>query len=130
MVVGIFEDKSKWKKVTYGYNGTDLVPLKLNASGELVDTVDVASGFEQIVVSNAHSETLTSATYGAATKAMITVEGNSIRARFDGTAPTTTIGHLYLVGATITLTGHDITHFKAIAVGSDATLSVTYSSEA
>jgi hypothetical protein len=91
---------------------------------------DVASAFETITVTNAHSETLTSATYGSATKAYITVADNSIRVRWDGTAPTTALGHLCDSGSIIELTGHDITHFKAIAVGADAVLSVTYSAEA
>jgi len=45
MVAGIFEDKSKWKKgvVIYGYDGTDLVPLKINADGELVVNLEAAT---------------------------------------------------------------------------------------
>jgi hypothetical protein len=45
MVAGIFEDKSKWKKgvVIYGYDGTDLVPLKINADGELIVNLEAAT---------------------------------------------------------------------------------------
>jgi hypothetical protein len=39
----IAEDKSKWKMVTYGYDGTNLVPLKLNADGELVVNLEASA---------------------------------------------------------------------------------------
>jgi hypothetical protein len=39
----IAEDKSKWKMVTYGYDGTNLVPLKLNADGELVVNIEASA---------------------------------------------------------------------------------------
>jgi hypothetical protein len=118
--------------VAYGKNGTTLVALKTNSNGELQvnDAPRQASAFETIIVSNAHAEILTVATYGAATKAIITVETNPVRVRWDGTAPTTAIGHLCAAGSTIEITDHDITHFKAIATGADATLSITYSVEA
>lgn len=85
------------------------------------------SGFESITVSNAHAESLT--VPATATKAFITTSGNSVRVRWDGTAPTTSVGHLVEIGSVIELDGHDMTHFQAIAIGSDAVLSVTYSKE-
>lgn len=58
-----------------------------------------------------------------------TVESQPIRYRFDGTAPTSSVGHPALAGATIVLVGaNSITHLKAIrSGGTDATLSCTYS---
>jgi hypothetical protein len=91
--------------------------------------VEQAAAFETITVTNAHAESLTSATYGSSTKAFISVAQNSVRVRWDGVAPTTSIGHLCEIGAMIELSGHDITHFQAIAVGTDSILSVTYSTE-
>jgi hypothetical protein len=88
-----------------------------------------ATAFETLTVTNAVAKILTAVTYGTATNALITVEGNSVRVRWDGTAPTTTVGHLCVVGTMLEIAGHDITHFKAISVGADATLSVTYSEE-
>jgi hypothetical protein len=45
MVSNIAEDKNRWKKgvVTYGYDGTTLVPLKLNADGELVVNIEASA---------------------------------------------------------------------------------------
>ena len=88
-----------------------------------------ATGFETLPITNAAAVPLTIATYGTATKAFISVANNAIRVRWDGTAPTTTVGHLCDVGSAIELLGHDITHFQAIAVGSDSIITVTYSTE-
>ncbi len=59
--------------------------------------------------------------------AFITVEAQSVRVRFDGTAPTASVGHLFAAGDTITLCDQvEIANFHAIAVSADATLHVTY----
>ena len=58
---------------------------------------------------------------------VITTETNSIRYRYDGTAPTASIGHLMTAGTALVLIGYDtITQFQAIASGADATIMVTY----
>lgn len=98
-------------------------------------------GFEAITVSTA-AVALTTATYQVsvdnggskdrvtAKLATITVETDSIRVRFDGTAPTSTNGHLFQAGDVIELVSMtQVKNFKAIrssaAVG-DAKLMVTY----
>lgn len=103
-----------------------VLSLLESIASDVSDTVAVP-GFESITVTNAHAESLT--VPATATKAIITIEGNSVRIRYDGMAPTTSVGHLHEIGDVIELSGHDLTHFKAIAIGSDAVLSVTYSTE-
>ena len=104
-------------------------PLLLDTTGAMYvnagDRPD-AIGFQAITVTNAAAVSLTS----SGTRAIVSVEGNSVRVRWDGTAPTTSVGHLLASGAMIELTGNDLATFKAIAVGADAIISVTYSSEA
>lgn len=91
-----------------------------------------AIGYESVTVSTA-AKALTAATYGDAKHALITVDANPIRYRLDGTAPTTTEGHLVLASATATMTielksTDQIKRFQAIRQGSaDAILKVTYS---
>ena len=56
-------------------------------------------------------------------QAFVSIETNPIRWRADGTAPTTTTGHLANAGATISLAGHqNVVNFKMIATGSSATV--------
>lgn len=63
-----------------------------------------------------------------AQRAVITTEDQSMRYTYDGTAPTTTVGHLATAGTIITLNGYDnIANFKAIRTGgSSAEINVTY----
>src|SRR5512133_163434 len=63
-----------------------------------------------------------------ATSALITVEGQAIRFRLDGTAPTASVGHQLNPGDSLQLEGYDaIARFLAIRVdAADATLRVTY----
>lgn len=101
-------------------------------SGDRLQTssaINKADSFETITVTNAVAKVLTPATYLTSTKATISVAQNTVRVRWDGTAPTTSVGHLCEVGTILEMNGHDITHFQAISIGTDAILSVTYSSE-
>ena len=62
-----------------------------------------------------------------ATTALLTVEGDSLRFRLDGTAPTAAIGHLVPAGGSLTLEGYDnIKNFRAIRVTTDATVRVSF----
>lgn len=83
---------------------------------------------EAKTVTNAAVVSLTQATYLDAALAIITVENNTIKVRWDGSDPTTTTGHTLQAGDTLKLelTG-DIYHFRAIASGADAIIRVTYS---
>jgi hypothetical protein len=94
----------------------------------LTPEISYAFAFESVTVTNAAAVSLTQATYDAARMAIITVEDNPVRIRWDGTAPTTAVGHLLSVGDTFTLHfSADIFHFQAIATGGNAVLRVTYS---
>lgn len=87
----------------------------------------VPSGYEAITVANT-AKTLTAGTYGSAQKAIMTLETAQIRVRFDGTAPTTSEGHLVEVGDVITLNaGSQMSTFQAIRTGATSgVLKVTY----
>lgn len=87
-----------------------------------------AFAYESIDVTSAHAEGFTIATMDGAVAANITVENNSVRARWDGTDPETDEGHLLAPGDQIKLDfTADLYHFRAIATGGDAILRVTYS---
>lgn len=92
--------------------------------------------FEKLTVSNT-SKALTSTVYfvQSATNApnkiadfaTISVEGDQIRYRLDGTAPDSTTGHLLGIGDVLTLSSaNDIRNFRAIRVTADATIQVSY----
>jgi hypothetical protein len=84
--------------------------------------------YESLTITNAVAVPLTLATFDGALSANITVEGNPIRVRWDGTAPTTAEGHLLQAGDQIKMDfTADIWHFRAIATGANATIRVTYS---
>jgi hypothetical protein len=87
-----------------------------------------AFAYEALAITNAAAVPLTVATAQGAFTANITVEGNPVRVRWDGTAPTTTEGHLLQSGDSMKLDfTADIWKFRAIATGANATLRVTYS---
>lgn len=91
--------------------------------------------FEQLTVTNSAVTVLTEARYNPgkssqrANKAVVTVEdsgGSGVRTRMDAD-PTTSVGHLSGNRDVIYLnTYEEIVAFKAIAVLSNITLSVTY----
>jgi hypothetical protein len=84
--------------------------------------------YESLTITSGAAVPLTLATFDGALTANITVENNPIRVRWDGTAPTTTEGHLLQSGDQLKLDfTADIWHFKAIATGADSKLRVTYS---
>lgn len=94
-----------------------------------------ATDFESITVSNVSigftaSKILQNETGGFkrhCTKALFTVETNSIRFRLDGTAPTATVGHLMAAGDSFLVTGDtNITNLRLIRQSADATVMVTY----
>jgi hypothetical protein len=92
-----------------------------------------AFDFEQVIVDNtAGGVGLTAAKYAKAAMAYITIDGAdglTLRYRYDGGAPTSSIGHLAYTGDPIVLeSAEDIANFKAIRTGSTSlTLNITYS---
>ena len=90
----------------------------------------IASEYESLTIDNtAGGIALTAAKYGTCRKAFITVETAQIRYTYDGTPPTTTVGHLANAYDIIDLTSaEDIAAFRAIRVGSvSGTIHCTYS---
>ena len=90
---------------------------------------EAAYNFETVSITTS-STTITS-TVGLmnAHRAVITCEGDQIRFRYDGTAPTSTVGHILNPGDKLILEGRsNILSFRAIrssAATADATLAIT-----
>lgn len=83
---------------------------------------------ESITVTNAAAVGFTRDTLDSALEVMVTVENNPIRVWYDGSTPTTSVGHLLASGDSIILTGGIAAlNFLAIATGANAILRVTYS---
>ena len=62
-----------------------------------------------------------------AVKAFVTVETNTIRMRFDGTAPDSSTGHALVAGDFITVSGEqNVANIKMIRASADATVQITY----
>lgn len=98
---------------------------------EWSDKPKVGFDFETLTVGNT-AITLTASKYRPvgeqADSAFITLEGGDIRYRYDGTSPTSSVGHLLSSGGYLILVGQNqMEKFKAIRVGgTDGTFSVTY----
>lgn len=58
--------------------------------------------------------------------ALVSVEGNSVRWRDDGTNPTASVGQLIPVGSIVTFLGDSMSAVKFIQVSATATLNVSY----
>ena|SRR3990167_9045294 len=90
-----------------------------------------AFAHESITVTDT-AQTFTAATYltgsEKAKRAIITIESAQIRYTYDGTTPTSSVGHLCNPFDVISLIGSDnITNFRAIRAGStNAAIKVTY----
>lgn len=101
-----------------------------------VYAAEATSGFahESVTIADTAGGTaLTSATYNpdgepGAVRAVLTLEAAQIRWTYDGTAPTTTVGHLMETGEKIALDGAEtIRQFRAIRTGATSgVLHVTY----
>lgn len=95
-----------------------------------------AYGYEAVTVSNTAigctaSKLYNTPTEGAIRKAHeihVTIETDSVRYRFDGSNPTSTVGHLATPGTVIAIKGpHNIARFLMIRVTGDASAKITYS---
>lgn len=85
--------------------------------------------YESVTVDNTVGGVfLTRATYDRARNAFMTLESAQIRFTKDGTAPTTSVGHLLQVGQTLNLDGsNEIKNFRAIRTGAaSGVLKVSY----
>jgi hypothetical protein len=101
-----------------------------------IQGIQPAIGFEQITVSSVGIgctpttfETFesTNQTRKQAKFATLTIENNSIRVRFDGTDPTSSVGHLLTAGQSFELQSiGQIRNCRMIRQTADAIVTVTY----
>ncbi len=91
-------------------------------------TLVKAKNFEQITVDDtAGGKGLTSSEYTGSLFAKVQVETAEIRYTEDGTAPTTTVGHIGSVYDIIYVSFQDFATFKAIRTGTTSgKLNITY----
>lgn len=92
-------------------------------------TVDATVGGVALTATKHHPvNTESSNDTRSAVRVFITVEGGQIRYNYDGTAPTSTTGHLLNAGDALVLVADDaIANFRAIRTGgTSGTLMVTY----
>ncbi len=103
----------------------------------IFDRDRAAGGYEAITVSNTSGgigfskterEPVSGLYKGSSAQTVFcTLETAQIRFTLDGTAPTTSVGHLLEAGQTLTIKNPgDIKNFRAIRTGSDASLKCTY----
>lgn len=105
-------------------------------SGQIVQTrPTIGYDFEALTVSTG-VQVLTAAKYknsttsGGASAAFITNSGASIRYRYDGTSPSSTVGHILADGGILVLNGQNqMENFKCTRVSSDSEISVTFERE-
>lgn len=102
------------------------VPILQRISGDYV-----GFAYEALTISTT-AVALTAAKYISGDRkarvAHITVEAQALNYTYDGTTPTSSVGHNLTAGSVLTLSGYaNIAAFRAIrSGGSDATLKVTY----
>lgn len=95
----------------------------------------IGFSFEQLTVTSGvqvltPSKYKDSDTIGGAASAFITNDGDAIRYTYDGTTPSTTVGHKLADGGVLVLTGQNqMSSFKCYAVSSNSTISITYERE-
>lgn len=96
----------------------------------------IGFAFEQLTVADSvkiltASKYMPSTTSGGAQAALLTNDGADIRYTYDGTTPTTTVGHLLPDGGSLTLTGQNqMASFQAIRTGSvSSIITITYERE-
>jgi CO dehydrogenase/acetyl-CoA synthase alpha subunit len=103
----------------------------VNAPSESVSlSGSIASEYEALTIDNtAGGIACTAAKYTGCRRAFMTLETAQIRFTIDGTAPTTTVGHILDIGDILKLdSAEDIAAFRAIRTGgTSGSLRCTYS---
>jgi hypothetical protein len=100
--------------------------MSLPGAYEVVTASATAKGF---TATNISPTNVAAAMYGrVAESVLLTVEGDTIRFRIDGTAPTTSLGHALGTGAILELEGREtISQFLAInTAASTSTVRATF----
>ena len=106
------------------------------ASGAIVQfRPNIGFAFEQLTVTSG-VQVLTptkykdSVTSGGASSAFLTNYGAAIRYTYDGTTPSTTVGHVLPDGGILVLNGQNqMSAFKCYAVSGNSEISVSYERE-
>lgn len=99
------------------------------------NTITIGYGFEQLTVTSGvqvltPSKYKDSNTSGGASAAFITNDGSALRYTYDGTTPSTTVGHKLPDAGILVLQGQNqMSNFKCFAVTSDTIISVSYERE-
>ena len=94
----------------------------------------IGMDFETLTISNA-AKSLTSSKYvnsaGNATRAFLTLAGGEVRYRYDGSDPTSSVGHVLSSGGFLVIEGQNqMSMIRFIRTGSsDGTASLTYERE-
>lgn len=99
----------------------------------VINRVTVGYDFEALTVADSvqvlsPSKYKDAVTSGGASEAFITNDGAEIRYRYDGTAPSATVGHVLADGGILVLKGQNqMSQFKCIRTGGvSSEISVTY----
>ena len=89
------------------------------------------NSFEVLTITTGVATAFTTSVYdNQCMRALLTLESGSCRYRYDGTAPTTTVGHLVNSGDVIgVLSYKNMSAFKIISVSGTATAMITYEKE-
>jgi len=88
---------------------------------EAITVADTAIGLTSAKYMNSNT------TEVRASRVMITVETAQVRYTYDGTTPTSSVGHILNVNDVLTLVGDDaIKNFKAIRVSASGALKATF----
>jgi len=106
------------------------------ASGTIVQfRPNIGFATETLVVTNSvqvlsPSKFAPSTTSGGASSAFITNDGDALRYFYDGTTPSSTLGHKLADGGILVLNGQNqMENFKCFRVTTDTTITVTYERE-
>lgn len=107
------------------------LPAQAQTAGTCIAGIPVVAFAHETITVSSTSIGGTAATYATATAtaayAVFTVETNPLRYWADGTAPTSTVGHLVNAGGQIGVCGAaTIATFRMIRTGSDATVYASY----
>lgn len=100
--------------------------IQIDGDGYAFETITVADTAIGFTSSTYRTEKATTGT--AHLKAHVTATGAAMRYRYDGTSPTSSVGHILSHGDTLDIVGTvNLANFKAIRSGANSgTLHVTY----
>ena len=92
---------------------------------EIITIVGV-TGFTAAIIASALADMAKVGRDGTLKRVVCTVETGGVRIKTDGSAPTSTTGHLLGVGGIFVVYASDISNFKAINLTAVAKVAVSY----